>query len=52
MPTGTRLVYGFGSVAEGIKNTAFSVFLLFYFSQVLGQPASLARGCIRLDSWV
>ncbi len=48
MPRGTRLVYGFGSVAEGIKNTAFSVFLLFYFSQVLGLPGTLAGGAIFL----
>ena len=48
MARGTRLVYGFGSVAEGVKNTAFSVFLLFYFSQVLGLPGTLAGGAIFL----
>ena len=34
-----RLFYGIGSVAEG---TAFSVFLLFFYNQVLGLPGSLA----------
>lgn len=37
-----RLFYGIGSVAEGIKDTAFSVFLLFFYNQVLGLPGSLA----------
>ena len=41
-------MYGFGSVAEGVKNTAFSVFLLFYFSQVLGLPGTMAGGAIFL----
>ncbi|MBV59918.1 MAG: hypothetical protein CMH65_01300 [Nevskiales bacterium] len=37
-----RLFYGIGSVAEGIKDTAFSVFLLFFYNQVLGLSGSLA----------
>jgi Na+/melibiose symporter-like transporter len=32
----TKLAYGIGQLAEGVKNTAFSVFLLFYYNQVLG----------------
>ncbi|MFQ5699780.1 MAG: MFS transporter [Myxococcota bacterium] len=36
VPLATRLFYGVGSVSEGTKNTAFNVFLLFYFNQVLG----------------
>jgi len=31
-----KLFYGVGQLAEGIKSTAFSVFLLFYYNQVLG----------------
>ncbi len=34
--------YGSGQIAEGIKNTAFSTFLLFYFNQVLGLPGTAA----------
>lgn len=41
VPRTTRTVYGFGSVAEGTKNTAFNVFLLFYYNQVLGLPGTL-----------
>ncbi|MGH7786858.1 MAG: MFS transporter [Candidatus Binatia bacterium] len=31
-----KLAYGVGQFAEGVKNTAFSIFLLFYYNQVLG----------------
>ena len=41
LPFSTRSAYGLGSVAEGIKNTAFSTFLLFYYNQVLGLPGTL-----------
>ena len=36
----TKLAYGVGQLAEGVKNTAFSVFLLFYYNQVLGLPGT------------
>jgi GPH family glycoside/pentoside/hexuronide:cation symporter len=36
-----KVAYGFGLSAEGIKNNAFNVFLLFYYQQVLGLEASL-----------
>ena len=39
---GTRIAYGLGSVAYGVKDNGFSYFLLFFYSQVLGAPASLA----------
>jgi len=38
----TKLLYGVGQAAEGLKNGAFGVFLLFYYSQVLGLGASYA----------
>jgi glycoside/pentoside/hexuronide:cation symporter, GPH family len=38
VPFSTKLAYGTGQLAEGVKNTAFSVFLLFYYNQVLGLP--------------
>lgn len=36
LPIRIKLSYGIGQLAEGIKSTAFSVFLLFYYNQVLG----------------
>jgi Na+/melibiose symporter-like transporter len=42
----TKLYYGFGSVAEGTKSTAFNVFLLFYYNQVLGVPGVLTGAAI------
>lgn len=38
---GTKLAYGFGSVAFGVKNNGFDYFLLIFYSQVLGADASL-----------
>jgi Na+/melibiose symporter-like transporter len=34
--------FGIGQVAEGVKNQAFNVFLLFYYQQVIGISGSLA----------
>jgi Na+/melibiose symporter-like transporter len=47
-PLSTRVFYGVGSVAEGTKNTAFNVFLLFYYNQVLGLPGTLGGAAIFL----
>ena len=38
----TKLFYGVGSIAEGTKVTAFNVFLLFYYNQVLGVSGTLS----------
>ena len=35
------LAYGVGQAAEGIKNQAFNVFLLFYYQQVVGVSGTL-----------
>ena len=35
----TRLFYGFGSVAFGVKDNGFNVLLLLFYNQVLGVPA-------------
>lgn len=40
--TRARWLYGFGSVAYGVKDNGFSYFLMIYYSQVLGLRASLA----------
>jgi Na+/melibiose symporter-like transporter len=34
----TKLLYGFGSVAFGVKDNGFRVFLVFYYNQVVGLP--------------
>jgi len=38
----TRFYYGIGSVAYGVKDNGFSYFLLLYYNQVLGLPATAA----------
>ena len=38
----TMLAYGIGQAAEGMKNQAFSVFLVFYYQQVIGLPGWMA----------
>lgn len=44
----TRVAYGFGSIADGIKSTAFSTYLLLYFNQVLGVSAAVVSTAIAL----
>lgn len=39
LATRTKLAYGLGQLAEGVKSTAFGIFLLFYYNQVLGLSA-------------
>jgi GPH family glycoside/pentoside/hexuronide:cation symporter len=36
-----KAAYGFGLAAEGIKQSAFSVFLLFYYQQIVGLDPAL-----------
>ncbi len=38
----TKFCYGLGQAAEGLKNGAFGIFLMFYYNQVLGLPGTLA----------
>jgi Na+/melibiose symporter-like transporter len=35
----TRLFYGFGTVAFGVKDNGFNYFLLIFYNQVMGLPA-------------
>ena len=37
----TRVLYGAGSVAFGVKDNGFSYFLVFFYNQVMGVPAQL-----------
>jgi glycoside/pentoside/hexuronide:cation symporter, GPH family len=41
VPLPTKLFYGFGAVAYGIKDNGFSVFLLLFYNQVVGLSAGL-----------
>ena len=45
---GTRLAYGFGATANGVKNAAFSTYLLLYFNQVIGVSAAIVSTAIAL----
>lgn len=40
LPVLTKLAYGFGAVAYGVKDFCFSTFLLLFYNQVLGLPAA------------
>ena len=42
VPFSSKLAFGVGQFAEGLKNTAFSLFVLFYYNQVLELPGTLA----------
>ena len=42
VPFSSKLAFGVGQFAEGLKNTAFGLFVLFYYNQVLGVSGSLA----------
>ena len=41
LPIKTKLFWGIGSIAEGVKNSAFITFVLFYYNQILGVSATL-----------
>jgi Na+/melibiose symporter-like transporter len=41
LDTGSKLFYGFGSVAFGVKDNGFSYLLLLFYNQVMGLPATL-----------
>ena len=41
LPLSTKLFYGLGSVAFGVKDNGFAFFLLLYYNQVLGLPEAL-----------
>ena len=39
---GTKLAYGSGQIAEGLKNTSIGAFVMFYYNQVFDLPGTLA----------
>lgn len=46
VPFFTRIAYGIGESAEGMKRNATSLFVLFYYNQVLGLPGTLAGAAL------
>lgn len=48
LPLKSKIAYGVGSVAYGIKDNGFAVFLLFYYNQVVGVRADLVSLAIAL----
>lgn len=46
LPLGTKIAYGFGSVAYGVKDGGFAYFLLLFYSQVIGVDAWLVTVAI------
>jgi glycoside/pentoside/hexuronide:cation symporter, GPH family len=45
---GTRIAYGSGAIANGIKNVAFAAYLMFYYNQVIGVPAGIVSAAVAL----
>lgn len=41
VPIATKLAYGFGAIAYGVKNNGFDFFLLLFYSQILGVDAEM-----------
>lgn len=48
LPVKTKLLFGFGSIAYGVKDNGFAVFLLFYYNQVVGMRADLVSLAIAI----
>lgn len=44
----TKLAYGSGAIADGVKNNGFEYFLLFYYSQVLGVDFALVGATLMI----
>ncbi|MEQ9437251.1 MFS transporter [Hyphomonas sp.] len=48
LPWTTKLVYGVGTIAFGIKDNGFNVLLMIYYNQVVGLPAAWVGFAIML----
>jgi Na+/melibiose symporter-like transporter len=44
----TKLAYGFGSVAFGVKDAGFQAFLLLFYNQLVGLPSEWVSGAIAM----
>ncbi|MBZ6379836.1 MFS transporter [Pacificimonas flava] len=45
---GTKLAYGAGAIANGVKNVAFAAYLMFFYNQVVGISAAIVSAAIAL----
>lgn len=52
LPARTKLSYGLGTVAFGIKEQGFNTFLLLYYNQVVGLPAAWVGAAIMIAMMV
>ncbi|WP_417621856.1 MFS transporter [Parasphingorhabdus sp.] len=52
LPLKTKILYGFGASAYGIKDNGFSVFLLYYYNQVIGMRADIVSLAIAIALFV
>lgn len=43
---GTKLIYGFGSLAYGVKDVAFRAYILIFYNQVVGVSATTVSAAI------
>jgi Na+/melibiose symporter-like transporter len=44
----TKIFYGIGSIAFGVKDNGFSYFLLFFYNQVVGAPSAWVSSAIAI----
>ena len=44
----TRLLYGLGTVAFGVKDQGFNALLMLYYNQVIGLPATWVGAAIMI----
>ncbi|HKI73773.1 MAG TPA: MFS transporter [Pseudomonadales bacterium] len=46
VPLSSKFAFGIGQYAEGLQNTGFGLFILFYYNQVLGLSGTLAGAAL------
>lgn len=46
VPFSSKFAFGIGQFGEGLKNTGFGLFILFYYNQVLGLSGTLAGAAL------
>lgn len=51
-PLRVRLAFGFGQLAEGLKNGALGFFVFFYYNQVLGLSGTLAGIAVAISLFI
>ena len=46
LSAGLRYAYASGAIANGVKNVAFTTYLMFFYNQVLGVPAGIVSAAL------